>query len=158
MKNTRSLLLLMLLASCGGEGNDKQELSKRLVGEWRNADMKITMNSYMNSDSTRVFEVNEQNWEQKMRMRPLHTIFNENGTYRSPHISLKDSIFYDPVGKWVIQGDTLIMQDTFPKRGLKYKYKIIIEDENAEFRGLEDCDNDGKADDEYVGRQRRQTQ
>lgn len=152
LKNT--VVFVALVVSCGREASENA-LSSRLVGKWRNMDMKITMNSYKNSDSSRVLEVKEENWEKQMHIRPIQTTFGNDGSYNSPHYDLKDSLFYNPSGKWMIRGDTIVMEDTFPKRGMKYKYRIRIVNDIAEFSSMEDSDNDGKADDHYFGRQRR---
>jgi len=131
------------------------ELEKQLVGEWYNVSMKLTMNTFNNKDTVKIFEVPEGSWEKKMNIRPINTYFKADGTYNSAHMNLEDSVFYNPAGHWTILGDTIIMRDTFPEKGLSYRYKITITDDVVEFTGNEDCDRDGKADDNYYGKQRR---
>ena len=150
------LITLVVFYSCTHETENKSELSNQLIGEWHNTSLKITMNTYKNSDSAVVLEVNEQNWEEKMNIKPIKTFFRADNSYNSEHYSLKDSLIYNPSGKWAIEGDTLHMWDTFPNKGLRYKYKLNITHNKAEFRGIEDCDSDGKADDNYFGTQKRQ--
>ncbi|MXV17278.1 hypothetical protein [Hufsiella ginkgonis] len=48
------------------------------------------------------------------------------------------------------------MTDTFPKQGVTYKYKLSINGNIARFNGIIDFDGDGKTDDEYIGKQRKQ--
>lgn len=98
----------------------------------------------------------EHNWETAMKAKPIRTFFKADGTYNSEHRNLNDSIVYNPAGKWSIVGDSLFMMDTFPQEGLSYKYKIKIDGNIAEFRGVEDFDSDGNKDDEYYGSQRKQ--
>ena len=133
-----------------------QDIDPRLLyGQWRNATMKLKMNTYKGSDSVFTLNVNENNWEEVMNIRPIRTFFWADNTYNSMHIDLKDSLFYNPAGRWYLKKDSLFMVDTFPQKGPVYKYKLRTDGKTAEFTGLEDLDGDGKADDEYFGTQRR---
>lgn len=150
----------LVLAGCSQEKADKGQvntaLTQGLLGEWRNVYLRLTMNSYKDSDSSRVFEVNEANWEAKMNIQPIRTFFRKDGTYNSEHRNLADSMVYNPAGRWVVYGDTIVMTDTFPSIGQAYRYKVILKDSLVEFYGMEDSDRDGKNDDNYFGIQRRQ--
>ena len=157
------LFLLPFLFSCSSSKERKNTLSGQLVGEWRNVYMKVEMYTYNNTDSLKTMEVTEANWEKILNIKTIRTLYKENGSYNSEHKNLQDSIIYNPAGKWSIVGDTLIMTDTFPKKGLNYKYKLEIKENNgvnkeiiAEFFGVEDFDQDGKIDDKYYGIQRKQ--
>lgn len=149
------LTLFCLFFSCSSKENKKSP-SEQLVGEWRNVYMKVEMQTVNNTDSNDILEVSEENWEKMMQIRTIQTFYNADGTYNSKHTNLKDSVIYNPAGKWQIQGDSIIMSDTFPKTGLIYKYKIAIKDNNVEFWGVEDFDQDGNKDDKYYGTQKRQ--
>lgn len=157
IKDTFLIVFFLSVTSCEQQKDAEQnkELSDRVVGEWHNLSLKIRMNTLNNTDSTRVFEVDERNWEQKMGIRPIRTIYRPDGSYNSEHRNLKDSIIYNPAGRWIILGDTIIMTDTFPERGPAYKYHVRIKGDIAEFTGIEDCDRDGKNDDHYFGVQRK---
>jgi len=155
-KDCGFLILIVFLFSCTTpEIVENKALEKQLLGEWRSSSLKLTMNTFNNKDTTRVFEVNENNWEKKMNIRPIKTIYFGDGTYYTEHRNLHDSLIYDPAGSWKILGDTIILRDTIPNKGLPYKYKIVINNDHVEFTGIEDCDNDGKADDNYYGVQRK---
>lgn len=132
------------------------DYGKKITGEWRNLYTKIVMRSYNNSDSIKVMEIREEDWEQVMKVKPIRTFFKEDGTYNSEHRNLNDSVVYHPAGRWCIEGDSLFMTDTFPQKGISYKYKIAIDNDIAEFTGVEDFDRDGLKDDAYYGTQRRQ--
>jgi hypothetical protein len=152
IRNVSIVVFLLGINSCGRKQIPENKLlSGRLTGVWDNLSLKIKMNSFNNTDSTRVFEVDEKDWEQKMRIRPIRTIYRKDGSYNSEHRNLNDSIIYNPAGKWYILGDTIFMTDTFPERGLTYKYHVRIKGNIVEFTGVEDCDRDGKKDDEYFG-------
>lgn len=125
-----------------------------LTGTWEIEKLTITMNTYKNSDTSNIIEATADNWEQKMNSRNIRTTYNADGTYHSLHRDLNDSVFYDPAGTWKIIGDTLFVQDTFPARR-SYRFRVMVDSSFAEFRGIEDFDGDGKADDEYYSLQRR---
>jgi len=140
--------LTIVLFSCA----DRKQSD--LAGVWEIDKMKITMHSFRNTDSIRVVEVNGSEWEEKMKARNIRTYFDDDGTYHSVHKNLQDSVTYDPAGTWKIERDTLIIQDTIPEQ-VTYKFKIKMDKSFVEYWGVEDFDQDGKADDEYYSRQRR---
>lgn len=150
------LVVLAFGIACTYEASENKELSERLLGEWRNSSLKIEMKTYKNKDTSFTFEVNENNWEAKMNIKPIRTIFRANRTYNSEHYALNDSLIYNPAGKWLILGDTLHMWDTFPNIDHTYKYKVNFKDDLVKFTGIEDCDGDGKEDDLYTGTQKKQ--
>jgi len=150
------LLLLFLLASCATATLRDRNKTRALHGEWRNTYLKITMESYKNGDTSKIVEATEENWEKLFKAQPVRTFFNPDGSYHSEHRDLKDSIFYDPAGKWEVRGDSIYMRDTFPKKGVNYTYWFAVKGATAQFRGVEDFDGDGKADDLYEGVQRKQ--
>lgn len=150
------IVTFLLLISCNDYVMpENKALEKKMIGEWNSVSLKITMNTFSNRDSTRTFEVNESNWENNMNIRPVKTVYFGDGTYMAEHRNLNDSIIFNPFGVWKIFGDTIVLRDTFPSAGPEYKYKVVIKDNLAEFFGKEDCDNDGTADDDYYGSQRR---
>src|SRR4051812_6287727 len=93
------LIIIPFLISCEEEAVQNLELSEKLLGEWKSVSLKIKMNSVNNTDSSKIFAVDEKNWDSKMKMRPIHTIFKVNGTYNSEHFNLKDSLVFNPAGK-----------------------------------------------------------
>lgn len=146
----------VIVLACHTARQQQNKLQQSLVGEWRNTYLKVIMPTYKNSDTSKTLEVDEQSWEQRLNGRTISTFFRQDGTYNSIHRDLKDSIVYNPAGLWRVAGDSLFMTDTFPQLGLTYKYKFAIENNIAEFWGIEDFDQDGKEDDQYYGRQRKQ--
>jgi hypothetical protein len=146
MKIFLFLSLTCLFFSCADEKQSD------LVGVWQIDELKIHMPSFKNSDSANNFIVTGKDWEAKTQTRNIQTHYNSDGTYHSVHKNLKDSIVYDPAGTWKIENDTLIIQDTIPKR-VTYKFKIKMSESFVEFWGVEDFDGDGKVDDEYYSKQ-----
>ena len=87
------------------------QLEKDIVGEWFNVSMKVWVKTYNNSDTSFIVDINEENWEVKMNIKPIVTIIYADGTYISEFRNSFDSLIYKPVGTWMIDGDTLIMED-----------------------------------------------
>lgn len=142
------VFFVIMVSSCSESSHPE------LTGVWEIEELKITMNTFNNSDSTEVIEANGKNWETKMKSRNIRTYYKSDGTYHSVHKDLNDNITYDPAGRWKIIKDSLIVQDTFPKP-VTYKFKIILREDFVEYWGLQDFDQDGNADDEYYSKQRR---
>ena len=142
------IALFFFIFSCA----DKKQPD--VAGVWEIEELKITMNSYRNSDSSRVPEATGKNWEEKMKVRNIQTYYNPDGTYHSVHKTLQDSIFYDPAGTWKIENDTITIQDTIPAR-ITYRFKVKVDQDVVEYWGVQDFDQDGKPDDDYYSKQRR---
>ncbi|HEY5747949.1 MAG TPA: hypothetical protein VIU12_17890 [Chryseolinea sp.] len=145
------LLTLFVLSSCTPK-ETKSTLAADLVGEWRNVYLNVTMPTVGNSDSTMTTVCDSSNWEAMLHIKPIHTFFNTDGTYRSEYYTLSDSLFRKSAGTWHVSNDTLIMSES---DGVTYKLHTTIKNNLAEFEGMLDFDEDGKADDHYVGRQRK---
>jgi len=127
------------------------QLEEEFIGEWTNVSLKVWVKSYNNSDTSFIVDISEDNWELKMNVKPIVTTIHEDGTYISEFRNSFDSLIYRPKGTWMIDGDSLIMEDHQDI----YKYQIFIDGDLAEFKSLVDWDKDGKADDEYFGVQRK---
>lgn len=172
MKNPGVLLFMIFIMfySCvsgqnenGAEENDTQTiemdeesdylfmLEKEIVGEWVNSSMRVWVNSYNNSDTSFIVDIDEDNWELKMSIKPIVTTIYDDGTYISEFRNSLDQVTYKPEGTWMVDGDSLIMED----HQAVYRYQIFIDGDIAEFRSMIDWDHDGKADDVYSGVQRK---
>ena len=127
------------------------QLEEEIVGEWTNVSMRVWVRTYNNSDTSFIVDISEENWELKMNVKPIVTTIYEDGTYISEFRNSFDSLIYKPEGTWLLDGDTLIMEDHQDT----YKYQIFIDGDLAEFNSNVDWDKDGKADDEYFGIQRK---
>lgn len=150
-KNVLCLPALLWLISCQPAPKENKVVEALMYGEWQNVSLRLSMNSYNNTTEKKDFIVNENEWEKKMNMRPIRTFFRNNGSYISAHYNLEDKLIYCPAGSWAVFGDTIIMRDTFPEQGMAYKYKIKMNRDVVELTGIEDCDHDGHADDNYYG-------
>lgn len=152
MKTPSIIIVGILILSELGLFSCSQSTSKAIIGTWQIAHLKITMPSYKNSDSTQNMEVLGKDWESKMKAKNIQTTYAADGTYHSLHRNLQGKTTYDPAGTWKIIQDTLIIQDTIPKR-ITYKFRFKIKKNQIEYWGIEDFDLDGKVDDQYYSRQ-----
>ncbi|MCZ2476181.1 hypothetical protein G9H61_12055 [Aquirufa ecclesiirivi] len=130
----------------------RQATSKAMIGTWEIAHLRITMPSFKNSDSTQKIEVYGKDWEAKMKAKNIQTTYSADGRYHSLHRNLQGKATYDPAGTWRIVQDTLIIQDTIPKR-ITYKFKFKIKKNQIEYWGVDDFDLDGQVDDQYYSQQ-----
>lgn len=143
------------LHNCNQLSEDTGQLRNKLVGEWRNVSINVTINTVNNSDSSAVFAADESNWEQKLRMKPIRTFYKEDGAYISEYRDLNDSLFHKASGTWSVRGDSLILNQTQPN-AKTYLSQVFIKDNLAEFTIRLDWDQDGKKDDMDFGVQRKQ--
>ncbi|MDZ7606141.1 MAG: hypothetical protein U5K79_11270 [Cyclobacteriaceae bacterium] len=133
------------------EENYLSQLEQDLVGVWVNESMRVWVRSYNHSDTSFIVDINEENWDLKMTIKPITTSIYSNGTYISEFSNSFDSLIYNPEGSWLLDGDSLIMED----HQATYKYQVFIDGNRAEFKSILDWDSDGVADDEYFGVQRK---
>ena len=96
--------------------------------------------------------VTREEWESKLKIKPIRTFFREDSTWNSAHYNLNDSLVYNPSGKWWVQGDSIVMLQTFPSPDTTL-YFLTLKSDTASFESLLDWDGDGKKDDRYLGRQ-----
>ena len=147
--------LFLYLAGCGNhEKNDptKTPVREKLIGEWNNLSIKISMNSKNNSDSNELLEVDRPVWEQTLKIKPIRTFFRADSSWNAAHYNLKDSLVYNPSGKWWFENDKLIMMQYFPSLDTT-AYDLDIKNDTATFEANVDWDRDGKKDDVYFGKQ-----
>jgi hypothetical protein len=133
------------------EENYLSQLEQDLIGVWVNESMRVWVRSYNHSDTSFIVDINEENWDLKMTIKPITTTINADGTYSSEFRNSFDSLIYIPEGTWLLDGDSLIMED----RQDTYKYQVFVDGNRAEFRSIVDWDGDGVVDDEYFGVQRK---
>ena len=146
--------VLTILFACN-ESNTKKETNtsvEQLIAEWNNISLKVDIRSKNNSDTNEVFEVNRSEWEEKLKIKPIRTFFKEDSSWNSAHYNLKDSLVYNPFGKWWIEEDKLIMLQQFPLPDTTI-YSLLLRNDTASFECILDWDMDGKKDDNYSGEQ-----
>ncbi len=156
MKNNILLFILSIfLVACGTENNRTEEASvtmrKDFYGVWQGVSLKVNINAGLDiADSVSIFEIQEQQWEKTLSVKPVLTYYFPDSTYRQEFIAL-DGVVYDSIrGLWNVIGDTLILIS--PQATYQYKFKI--NEGLSEYKGYIDWDSDGQEDDEYVSIQR----
>jgi len=150
---TLSGLCLLIFASFSGSKNFQNDLTKKLVGEWRNVYVKIVIKN-AKTGSVATMEADSANWEKRLGIQPIRTHFKSDGSYYSEYRSLKDSVIKRNDGTWFIKGDSLTMAQTSPSKSV-LKLHISIKNDHASFHGMIDFDGSGKLDDEYFGVQKK---
>lgn len=159
MKYYIGLFFLINLIACQSKvsENDKNpsqsnnnELKIKLPGVWKTVAFRVHVHSFHNSDSTFIMEVKEGEWEQKMQMHPIQTVYEVENRFYVQYKNLSDSLLRTERGIWNVFGDTLMLVSP----NATYQYEVILQNRKAELRALLDWDGDGQEDDEYIGIQR----
>ena len=141
-------LATLIIISCNNEKIKREQM----FGEWNNLSIRVNIETKMNTDSNEVLTVEQAEWEQRLKIKPIRTYLRADSTWNSAHYNLNDSLIYNPSGKWWIDNDSLIMVQTFPSIDTS-SYLIKLSKDTASFTSRLDWDMDGKKDDLYVGRQ-----
>jgi hypothetical protein len=161
MKKLHSIFVYLVifgLLSCQSQTSESessendQQLFPRIMGEWQNLSLVVKIQSRDNNpDSSAVFEVPEGQWEEVLQIRPIVTVFLEDSTYSSTYSNLKDSVVNTSTGTWKVKGDSLYLIN----KEQNTSYYVRFDGNKAEFTGYIDWDQDGNADDLYVGVQKK---
>lgn len=157
-KNLICLAAISIL-SChepGSKENNSVSQEQRLTGEWNNLSISIEIRTKNNADSNEVFEVNRPQWEERLKIKPIRTFFRADSTWNSAHYNLKDSLVYNPSGKWWVEANKLTMLQILPSPDTTV-YTFSIKNDTASFECMLDWDMDGKKDDKYTGMQIRRS-
>jgi len=126
---------------------------KQLYGEWRNVSMVIT--TAHNTTKSAVEEYKEENWEKDLKIKPIRTYYNADGTYISEYRDIDNIVFNTTSGAWEIKKDSVILHQSKPEKR-SAAYHVKFQNENiATFTAMLDWTNNGKKDDLYVGKQQR---
>ena len=153
------VIAISVLISCN-DNKEKEQLqtvddtstSQKLIGEWNNLYLNVKVDSKKNTAEQEELIVTREEWESKLKIKPIRTFFREDSTWNSAHYNLNDSLVYNPSGKWWVQGDSIVMLQTFPSPDTTL-YFLTLKSDTASFESLLDWDGDGKKDDRYLGRQ-----
>ncbi len=149
---------LSILLSCQNDQdsnpseNSTTALAKEdLVGTWETKYFKVMVITADGADSTYIFEVSEEYWEDRFQVKPVRTYFEPDNTYRTEYRGLNDSLVSVTRGMYNVFGDTLMLIE--PEA--TYQYRVLLKEGQAHWRATIDWDGDGVEDDEYYSIQRR---
>jgi hypothetical protein len=150
------LLSLVLLAACQSDGAkqadkaEKTDLTKALPGTWEAVSLRVDINTYAGQDTSFLFEVKEEEWQRRLGVKPVRTVYSTDNKYRQEFYNPNGELSNTVRGVWNVFGDTLMMIAP----DATYQYIVQVADGRSEYRALMDWDNDGEEDDEYLGVQR----
>ena len=153
------LSTLMLVWACQSNTNgtteksqSKKTLEEALPGIWETVAVRVEVNSAEGKDSSYVFEVSEEKWEQDLGIKPIRTYYELDHKFRSEYRAAgKDTLINTNKGLWNTIGDTLMLIEP----NVTYIYHVTLkENGTGEFQSLLDWDGDGLPDDRYIGIQR----
>ncbi len=151
------LLIVAVIILCQCQPATKSEGSEEdlnaLIGEWRNTTLRVELDK-KHGEPSDVFEVDEATWEETLKIRPIRTFFNEDGSFNSEHYNLQDSLVLNPEGTWSATEDEIVMITVRPFNDTtSCSYSVV--DGIATFGCWVDWDEDGEKDDWYLGAQRK---
>lgn len=145
MKQILYLILAVgLLSSC-----QQASLHDRMIGTWENTSLTVTMKLGDGSDSAMVIADGE--WEQVLKIKPIVSVFAEDGTFTSTYYDLNGNQLGQESGKWFVRNDSLVMDSD----AYNSAYKVTFDGAKARFVSYIDWDQDGKPDDLYDGWQKK---
>lgn len=146
-----NLFLVSVLFACQSKAPEKKEL----VGTWQNTLLKVEIKSQQGEEGKdSAFVVTQQNWEEKLKIKPIQTNYAKDGTWKSKYFDLSGGLASVTSGKWWLNGDTLWVHTLIPKNEVNF-YLCAINNDKATFKTTIDWDSDGIADDLYYGEQER---
>ncbi len=94
-----------------------------------------------------MYEVPKGKWEEVLKIKPIQTIYKDDGTYNSTYWDLDGTVMRETGGEWEMVGDTLFLTDS----GVRTGYHVEWMEGKAAFSGYLDWDSDGDEDDLYRG-------
>ncbi|MFY0629052.1 MAG: hypothetical protein JXR05_01655 [Flavobacteriaceae bacterium] len=132
-----------LFASCKKE----RSLQEQMTNSWETTYLKIDMPTYLKSDSTNVYEDKFLNNPE----RRAQSSYNNDGTFSAWFVDRNDKrLGEESIGKWSIEGDSLLIEYFYGGREVKVGYHIQITEEGFVGTSKYDWDEDGEFDDMLV--------
>jgi hypothetical protein len=122
------------------------DLGNSLVGMWKSDAVIVGIDTIHNSSTSVVLQVNKEEWNDRLHIQPVQTIFNPNKTYVSAYTTTDGKVIKVTAGKWDVGKNQLNIHQLFPN-DKQMNYRIDLSDGFAELRSKLDFDGDGKQDD-----------
>jgi hypothetical protein len=153
------VLLTLVLWSCNTTTSEEKTETiqnptmnrSAFYGVWQAVALKVTMNSTSEiPDSMEVFEVNEQQWEKLLSVKPVLTYFYPDSTYKQEFRNINGEVYDTIKGLWNIVDERLLLLT--PEA--IYRYNISLKNGMSEYNTVLDWDGDGIEDDLYFSTQR----
>lgn len=137
------ILVMVLTASCGQES--QPDLKDALIGKWMATSMYVKMAPKKKGMPVEIMEINAENWEEKLSLKPTVHYFMKNGSYKEEYIDLKDSLVFKPSGYWAVYDDTLVLNQDLPEKQT-LKFAIAIKGGDGVLVSIQDFNGDGVMD------------
>jgi len=145
------ILLCLIWAAC--QNNSTKKLNnENIAGTWSNTLMKMKFESYKNTTKDSTLIVTKDNWVEILKIQPIKTTFEINGTYKSEYFGSDGKFLQAVSGKYWFQNDSVVLKQLLPKEDFN-AYKTKIWGNSISFETNIDFDSDGKKDDYYYGEQ-----
>lgn len=153
------VLLTLVLWSCNTTtSEEKAEATKNptlnrsaFYGVWQAVSLKVTTNGTSEiADSMEVFEVNEQQWEKLLSVKPVLTYFYPDSTYKQEFRNTNGEVYDTIKGLWNVVNERLLL---LTPQAI-YQYNISLKNGISEYNTVLDWDSDGIEDDLYFSTQR----
>ena len=133
-------LILLLLSAFACSKKPKELRRSQIVGKWTNLTLMVTMNRYDQEDS--VLRAHEKNWEEVLKIKPIISSFNEDGSFSSEYYNLQGELAQTTTGTWDVRNDSLIIWTAANETA----YHFTINGDRVRFKATMDWDEDGLPD------------
>jgi hypothetical protein len=121
-------------------------LKNSLVGMWQMNSLVIGFDTIHNTQTSCVLQIGADEWNEKLKLQPIQTLFSPNKTYISAYCTDEGKIIRFTTGKWEVEKNQLKIHQLFPS-DKQMNYRIDVSDGCAQLRSKMDFDEDGKSDD-----------
>ena len=150
-------ILLLLTLSCSQTPvppaketcvSPSSDLKNSLVGTWLSDEIIVGIDTINNSGNSVLLEINKEEYQEKLKLRPIQTVFHANKTYVSAYCTTEGKIIRVTAGKWTIEKNKLNIHQLFPS-DQQLNYRIDLSAGYAQLRSQLDFDGDGNSDDMF---------
>jgi len=141
------VLLLFILIHSFVKQSKYKLTSMSIIGQWRSISIKIAKHHGNDQKVTAIMEVDESTFPQKLNIRTLNTVFNNDGTYRFQYQNLPGNLTKASSGRWTVKEDSIFLKQDEPAVNL-FKFKLKMQDSTATIVGFIDSDGEGRANDD----------
>lgn len=147
-----SIVLVLLLCRC----SEDRRLRRAMIGEWQSETLSIVLHTANQADTTILIDVNSRNWIKQLGIKPIKTIYYEDGRYLTEYRDSNDIVIQATKGIWTVRNDSLFLTPDSDKDSVVvYGYRVNMKPNklSAKFTTTLDFDDDGQVDDDYFSTQ-----
>ena len=115
---------------------------------WQMNSLVVGIDTIQNSETSCVLQIGKEDWNEKLKLQPIQTLFSPNKTYISAYCTDEGKIIRFTTGRWEMEKNQLKIHQLFPIEK-QMNYRIDLSDGSAQLRSHLDFDGDGKTDDMF---------